>query len=272
MITEYLKTSIIYTIFFMVLLFIFGSLFSFVEKRNSSTIYTTFGMNGLIVTGFIGTIIHEFSHMICCVIFRHRITEFALFRPFKSRYDGIMGYVNHSCNINSKYQRAGNFFIGVAPIIFGTIFLIMCMWLLMPNEFNNIKETFNLNMEYMSRINYVKDTINIYVSIVIAIVENLSPFRAHNFLAYIVFIYLMYSVTTHMDLSKEDISNSTFGLITFTILIFIINLIFCILGIKYQVVLLRLFVSSISFLTVGLLFSIFTLGISKLLQFFLVKE
>ena len=269
MLIGYIKTSITYTLFFMLLLFLFGSMFSFVEKRNSSSIYMTFGMNGLIVTGLVGTIIHEFSHMICCVIFRHRITEFSLFRPFKSRYDGIMGYVNHSCNINSKYQRAGNFFIGIAPIIFGTIFLILCMWILLPSEFENIKSTFNLNMAYMNRINYVKDTINIYVSIVLAIVESLSPFRRHNILSYIIFVYLMYSVTTHMDLSKEDLSNSTFGLIVFTIMIFVINLIFCILGLKYQVILLRMFISAVSFLTVGLMFSIFTLIISKLMEFFI---
>lgn len=270
MIVEYIKTSIIYTTFFMILLLTFGAMFSFVEKRNSSSVYASFGFNGLLVTGLVGTIVHEFSHMVFCLIFRHRITEFSLFRPFKSRYDGIMGYVNHSCNINSKYQRAGNFFIGVAPIIFGTIFIILCMWILLPNEFNSIKETFNINMSYMNNINYVKDTINIYVSIVLAIIQSLNPFRRHNFLSYLIFIYLMYSVTTHMDLSKEDLSNSTFGLVVFVIFIFLINLIFCILGLKYQVILLKLFISSISFLTVGLLFAIFTLVISKIMEFFIL--
>lgn len=270
MLIEYIKTSTTYTMFFMILLLIFGSMFSLVEKKNSSSIYMTLGMNGLIVTGLVGTIIHEFSHMICCIIFRHRITEFSLFRPVKSKYDGIMGYVNHSCNINNKYQRAGNFFIGVAPIIFGTIFLMLCMWILLPNEFSNIKETFSTNMLYLNRINYIKDTFNIYISIVLAIVESLSPFKKHNLISYLIFIYLMYSVTTHMDLSKEDLSNSTFGLVVFTVFIFTINFVFCVLGLKYQVVLLKLFISVISLLTVGLLFSIFTLFISKILEIIIV--
>ncbi len=266
MLVEYLKTSAINTGFFMLLLFIFGCVFSFVEKKNTSSIYRSFGMNGLLITGLVGTIIHEFSHMIFCVIFKHRITEFSLFRPIKSKYDGIMGYVNHSSNINSKYQRAGNFFIGVAPIIFGTIFLMICMWILLPEEFESVKNTFSSSLFYLNRVNYLEDIVNIYIHIVLAIVDSLSPFKHHQILSYLIFVYLMYSVTTHMDLSKEDLSNSGFGLIVFIGLIFLINILFCLLGLQYQLLILKLFVSAISFLTVGLLFSIFTLFISKILE------
>lgn len=269
MFIENLEIALTYTAFFMLSLFIFGMFFSFVEKKNSSSIYMTFGMNGLIVTGIVGTIVHEFSHMLFCVIFRHRITEFSLFRPFKSRYDGIMGYVNHSCNMKSWYQRVGNFFIGVAPIIVGTIFLIVCMWILLPNEFQNIKITFNKNMDYMKNIHHLKDTINIYITLVLSIMESLSPIRIHGLLRYVIFIYLMYSVTTHMDLSKEDLLNSKSGLLVFVLLVFIINLVFTLLGLDYQIFLLRIFVSIISFLTVGLLFSIITMIISRILEVFL---
>src|SRR5699024_4123188 len=122
---------------------------------------------------------------------------------------------NHRCDLNSYYQRVGNFFIGIAPIIFGTIFLMLCMWILLPSEFNSIRETFNENMDYIKNIHHIKDSVNIYITIVISTLENLSPFRNHNIIKYLVFIYIMYSVTTHMDLSKEDLSNSKSGFFVF---------------------------------------------------------
>ncbi len=268
MLVEIIKTSLIYTFAFVLLLFAFGAIFSYIEKTNSSSIYRTFGMNGLLITGIIGTIVHEFSHMIFCVIFRHEITDFSLFRPFKSRYDGIMGYVNHRCDLNSYYQRVGNFFIGIAPIIFGTIFLMLCMWILLPSEFNSIRETFNENMDYIKNIHHIKDSVNIYITIVISTLENLSPFRNHNIIKYLVFIYIMYSVTTHMDLSKEDLSNSKSGFFVFISLLFIINFLCVFMGLKYKIILLRFIISVFSFLTVGLLFATVTMLISKALEIF----
>lgn len=266
LILDQLKISFFYTLQILLILFFFGVLFSYIEKKNSASIYRVFGMNGLIFTGFIGTIVHEFSHMVFCTIFRHEITEFALFRPYKSRYDGIMGYVNHSCNKNSIYQRVGNFFIGIAPIIFGTGLLILCMWILVPSAFDDVSAVFSKNMQYMSHIHSIKDSINIYISIVAAIIVNLNPFKQTNVVGYIVFLYIMYSVTTHMDLSKEDLINSRSGLFVFIVMLYIITLIFTVLGIQYEVILLRVVVSIFSFLTVGLFFATFTVMISKFLE------
>ncbi|WP_101772910.1 hypothetical protein [Peptostreptococcus faecalis] len=263
------KMSFIYTTEFVLMLLVFGVIFNYVEKKNSSSIYRVFGFNGLIITGLIGTVIHEFSHILFCIIFRHRILDYSLFRPYKSRYDGVMGYVNHSCNTRSLYQMVGNFFIGIAPIIFGITFLILSMWILLPNEFHNVFQTFNENMTYMANINSIKDSINIYITIVLSIINNLNPFKSHNYLLYIIFIYIAYSVTTHMDLSKEDINNSKVGFFVFFATVYLVNFIFLLLGIKYQIFLLKVTVSIISFLTVGLLFAIITMLISNIIEMFL---
>lgn len=261
-----LKMAFIYTIEYTLLLLFFGMIFNFVEKKNSGSIYRTFGRKGILVTGIVGTVIHEFSHMIFCVIFRHEITEFSLFRPFKSRYDGIMGYVNHRCDLNNPYQRVGNFFIAIAPIIIGTLFLMLCMWFLLPNEFSAIYGIFKNNMLNMNNINNLLDSFNIYVNIVLAIISNLNPFKNHNFFQYILYIYIMYSVTTHMDLSREDLKNSTSGLLLFLLLLYIINFIFIYLGFSYQIILMRVLISIFSFLTVAMLFALITMTISILVE------
>ena len=130
-------------------------------------------------------------------------------------------------------------------------------------------QAFNQNMVYMSNINSIGDSLNIYINIVIAIIHNLNPLIGHNWPRYIVFIYIMYSITSHMDLSKEDIINSRSGLFVFVIMTYIINLIFIVLGIRYQIILLKILISVFSFLTVGLFFAFTTMIISKILDVFI---
>lgn len=266
---DYILNSIILSLEILMVLFILAGVFSYLGKKNSQSIYNCFGMKGLLVTGLIGTIVHELSHIIFCMIFRHEIVDYSLFRPFKSQFDGIMGYVNHRCDKSSPYQMVGNFFIGIAPIIVGTGFMIFFMWLLLPREFYMTYNTFNQNMTYLSNINSIEDSLNIYINIVLSIIHNLTPFKLHNWPKYILFVYLMYSVTSHMDLSKEDIVNSKSGLFAFIILLFLLNLIFSILGIKYQIILLKIFISIFSFLSVGLFFALITMLISKTLELFI---
>ena len=266
---NYLLSALILSLEILFVLSLLASIFSFLGKKNTFYIYNCFGMNGLVITGLIGTVVHEFSHMLFCLIFRHEIVEFSLFRPYKSRFDGVMGYVNHSCDRSSPYQMVGNFFIGIAPIIVGTGCMILFMSILLPEEFKATYQTFNQNMAYMSNINSIGDSLNIYINIVIAIIHNLNPFIGHSWPRYIVFIYIMYSITSHMDLSKEDIINSRAGLLVFIILTYLINLILIVLGIKYQILLLKVLISVFSFLTVGLFFAFTTMLISKTLDIFI---
>ena len=100
-----------------------------------------FGIQGYIYLTAPGVMIHEIGHAIFCLIFRHKIVEMKLFSPEK---DGTLGYVNHSYNPNSFYQRIGNFFIGTGPIWFGVAVLSLISWLLLPNEMQ-ISNFFSLN-------------------------------------------------------------------------------------------------------------------------------
>lgn len=100
-----------------------------------------FGIQGYIYLTAPGVMIHETGHAVFCLIFRHKIVEMKLFSPEE---DGTLGYVNHSYNPNSFYQRIGNFFIGTGPIWFGVAVLCLISWLLLPNEMQ-ISDFFLLN-------------------------------------------------------------------------------------------------------------------------------
>lgn len=62
----------------------------------------------------IGTPIHELSHAIACIIFKHKIEDFCFFTV---KNKGHLGYIKHSYNSKSIYQLTGCFFIALAPLI-----------------------------------------------------------------------------------------------------------------------------------------------------------
>ena len=73
--------------------------------------------------GFIGVSVHEFSHYIFCILFKHKITEVKFFKP---NWDtGVLGYVNHSYNTKSLFQSIGQVFISMAPMIVGSSLIIL---------------------------------------------------------------------------------------------------------------------------------------------------
>jgi hypothetical protein len=76
------------------------------SRRHTRAVYTLFS--------FFGTVLHELSHAIMCVVFRHKIKKVVLFtlKDTKAR-----GYVNHQYNPRSMYQCLGGFMIAIAPWI-----------------------------------------------------------------------------------------------------------------------------------------------------------
>jgi len=116
-------------------IFLFGFLIALCNRR----FYSNFGSKSMFVcyaTGFIGTPVHELSHALFCLIFGHKITEIKLFQINSD--DGTLGYVNHSYNPKNIYQKVGNFFIGIAPIIVISALLYLFAYLIMPSTLSDI--------------------------------------------------------------------------------------------------------------------------------------
>jgi hypothetical protein len=89
------------------------------------------GWRAVLVTGWIGVPIHELSHLVTAVVFRHRIVGWSLFDPDPTT--GTLGYVRHAHTRPSLYQLAGNFFIGVAPLVGGAAMLaLLLVWMAPP--------------------------------------------------------------------------------------------------------------------------------------------
>lgn len=269
-IVEIFKISIINIFCFIGIFIIFGLVFSIIENLNNKFIFLSFGKTGVIVTGAIGTFIHELSHLIMCLIFMHKINSVKFFRPIESKNDGVLGYVNHSYKKDNIYQSIGNFFIGIAPIIGGTMMIIFLFRMILPDSYIKITQSIDLKL-YVSMINnfniagftqIILDDVSNFVKTILLTPDIYS-------LRYFIFMFLMYSISTHMSLSHADLKSSLKGLSFIVIIIFAISLITYLFGLNSLnmsslIVKYNIFVSF--FMTIGLIFSIVTLIISYILS------
>ncbi|BDZ31610.1 hypothetical protein RA086_10320 [Lactiplantibacillus sp. WILCCON 0030] len=93
-----------------------------VNRHTKANLVNRYGINSQVYLGCLGIVIHELSHLIMAVIFRHGIQSVRLLKlPHLNQTNGadddlVLGYVNHTWSQASFYQSIGNLFIGVAPI------------------------------------------------------------------------------------------------------------------------------------------------------------
>ena len=207
----------IFSAFLMQLIFtvgiivLFGLLVAMLNKifyRNLAS----FGMAPCYITGFIGTPIHELSHALFCLIFGHKIHEIKL---FQIGGDGTLGYVNHSYNPKNIYHKIGNFFIGVAPIIGVSLaFYLLNLWLVpdMAHQIANSAGSVDYTAGMGAIMSGVINTVGIFFSY-----ANSGEW----WLLLVIGIFL----ALHMTLSGADIKGAFSGIIAYTVVLFLVNLI-----------------------------------------------
>lgn len=262
MFIQALKSSLFLTFVTIGIFILFGYIYSIIEKKNTKYVLSTFGSIGILFTGVIGTAVHEIGHLIMCILFRHKISNFQLFNFRGYKYEDTLGYVSHKYDKHSLYQKAGNFFIGIGPIVFGTLFMIISFKLLLPDLYIQINisnymeyfQIFNLNYIFLSIYNLSKSILVLLFNI-----KNLSNINFY------IFIYLMFCVSSHISLSKKDFENSYLGIFSLFFIYFIICLTCIILNYNINDILV-IFINYMTylflFLIIGLIFSLISLFIS----------
>ena len=219
---------------------VFGLLLYIFSSRTRSIYYKAIGGKAeLYITGFIGVPVHEIGHLIFCVLFRHRIDGVKLLDM--NATNGVLGYVNHSYKKDSIYQNIGNFFIGVGPIIFSTIVLYVLLSLIVPelktdifsslisNVYNSISmETFQLTDSSISSI-LMQELFRwkiLFFSTIETTQKFLLSFTNMDYVSSIsfwIFIYLSICISSHMELSPQDISHVTKAILIILVFMFFIN-------------------------------------------------
>ncbi len=109
---------------------VFAIIIHVLERIIQLHLAQTLGWKSVLWTGWLGTPIHELSHVLMCKLFRHRVDEVVLFEP--DRESGRLGYVRHSYKSGNWFEEIGNVFIGIAPLIGGSLALAGLLWIFYP--------------------------------------------------------------------------------------------------------------------------------------------
>lgn len=160
-----------------------------------------FGWKAVLWTGWLGTPIHELSHAFMCRVFQHRIEEMALFEP--DRESGRLGFVKHSFRKGNWFQELGNVFIGIAPLLGGSVVLAGLLWIF-------YRDAVSISIE-AARTDHSGDVFAAMFSIVGSLVGNILTIGNLGTVRFWTFIYLVLCVGSHMAPSGSDYRGASRG-------------------------------------------------------------
>ncbi len=207
--------------------FVFGFVLSKLQEQTQKKYQQSVGWKGILFTAWFGTPIHELGHVFFAKIFRHRVNHISLFEPNAST--GGLGQVDHSYNKYSLYQRLGNFFIGAAPMIFGSLILFLMLYFLVPNGREIFLPLTNSQGSFSNIISSLQETFKYLFT-----PANLT---AWNFW---LFIYLSFCLSAHIAHSKLDRKQMWGGFFWIVLLLIIFNILALLFKINLTAYLLRI--------------------------------
>jgi len=197
---------------------------NFIARKNEEISYKTLGQKVyLYVFGWLGTSVHELGHTIFAIVFAHKISEIKLFTPGSGK---SLGHVKHSYTKGNPYQTVGNFFIGIGPILLGTLLLWLATWLLFNLNVINIAAKYDIyiNHQLFTSFSLVKELAAGIYSGIIDIYQVIIADHGDYWWKVVLFAYLFYSIGSSVTLSSSDIKGAFRGFIYFVVLLLIFNI------------------------------------------------
>ena len=185
-----------------------------IERLTQGLLVRTFGWRAVLFTGWIGTPIHELSHVAGCLVFMHEIEEVKLFSPDPE--SGTLGLVRHRAPVGNPWAEMGRFFIGVAPLVGGALALHAAALWLLPDE----------SLTRLGAMGAV-DGVSARVAFARAY-EAAASLLAPAHLAsprFWLFLYLATCIGSHLAPSLGDLKGAARGALTMLALLLVVNLV-----------------------------------------------
>jgi hypothetical protein len=181
------------------------ALMGLTERLARSMLTRSLGWWSVLWTGWIGVPVHEMSHLVACLLFRHGISAISLFSP--DPRTGNLGHVDHTWNHASKYQRAGNFAIGIAPVVGGAAAMILLTRIVLGPLLDPTTATVAEFLSSPSIATAASTGRSIIVEVPTALLSTdmLLSWRLW------LLMYLVMSIALHMCPSREDLNGSWKG-------------------------------------------------------------
>jgi hypothetical protein len=222
---NYLKNAGMATIEQLVIVFlpliVFAFIQDYVSRQNEKLSCKLIGANlYLTLFGWLGTLVHELGHAAFALLFRHRITDIQFFKPDPE--SGTLGYVSHSYNPRNIYHQVGNFFIGIGPIVFGALFLVLLSFLLF--DINLLAETdIDLSFNTLESKSIIIFEANNFATFLALFVYDVFYGEHTNWWKVTLFIYCLLSIGSSISLSKSDVKSSIKGFLIIVLCVLIFN-------------------------------------------------
>ncbi|MBN1145695.1 MAG: M50 family metallopeptidase [Anaerolineales bacterium] len=180
-----------------------------------------FGYNFWVYFTAIGTVVHELGHALFAWIFGHKVIDIELFNP--DPYSGSLGSVSHLYNRRNIFQVIGNFFVGIGPILLGSLVIFLASrFLIGPHLFLPFSEL-SLDTSTLSAFDsllaFVEEVFNNALQVFSVL---LNPDN-YNGWQLIVFLYITLAVGAHLKLSLQDLQSAWIGFIALLGLVFAFN-------------------------------------------------
>ena len=184
-----------------------GLLMSLAEGWSSGMVYRAFGWLGVVVTGLVGTPVHEAGHYLGCRLFRLRVTEVSLFRPVAGRADGILGYVRFTYDPADPWQRLAAFGAGIMPMFFGTAVILLLVWLLTPEVWDSCAASLS------AALRKSRNPLRLVGALLSGYLKGFGSLRRFGIVRGMVSLFLTGSVSMQLSLSTADLRGLTAGLL-----------------------------------------------------------
>ena len=208
---------VLQVIYFIVSIYFMGFVISLLNRLFYKLLWQK--MVVIYATGFIGTPIHELSHAAMCVLFFHKIDEIKLFQI--DTESGVLGYVKHSYNKKNLYQQLGNYFIGVAPVMLGSVILFFAIKWLLPATSASIDRLIGGLASIQGKgqsLQIFEYLPSVSFEMIKTIFTNIPAVGL-----WLVFLVICMCIALHMNLSGADIKGSLVALPLLILLIAIVN-------------------------------------------------
>ncbi|MEA4965974.1 MAG: hypothetical protein VB055_09160 [Oscillospiraceae bacterium] len=237
----------------------FGLLIGLMEQRTQRLLLSAFGWMGVVVTGLVGTPVHELGHYLGCRIFGLRVTEMALFRPVAGRIDGVLGYVGFTYDTGSVWQRLGCFFAGVAPLLFGTAVILLLVWLLTPEVYRSASGAVS------TALRKTRNPLRVAAAAAGGYLRGFGSLRGFGVVRGMLSLYLICSVSMHMSLSMADLQGASAGVLLILLACGLFSAVTMLVRIDVRKALARTASVLSLLLGTGLLFCLLCAGLSYLM-------
>lgn len=206
-------------IFLFAVLFLLGYLIHVINKNLLKHSWRLFGAKAYLwIFGWFSIPIHELGHAAFALIFGHKIQRIVLFDP--QAKSGSHGFVQHSWNHKNLWHQAGNLFVGVGPIILGSLVIWLLSGLLLELNLEGV-ESFSARAGLVQQLRQIPQFLHSSLMNTISILRGI--FDNFGFKTAL-FLFLSFGISTNINLSDMDISHIKPALIVIIRAILIFNL------------------------------------------------